>query len=270
MKKKDTVIEKEAEIETQAAIANDAAAEPAPLTEAEIEKLEKKQKRLQLIRWVIIKLSGMLFAVYAAYNVFSLIKDRDTILTSEGILITGAVAVLFAVLAVFAWTFGVKNIIIQMIRRRVLIITMLAITGLKLRIVDKIIGYLDLSSPETIINSAAYFMTLAGMLFLFAYYAFIIKDRPLYPTTSVVLPLLAFISFLTGLVLETILLFGYGIGVEASGLRTLVMRPVFYFGFLGLSGYFLFPPQKTDEEIEDAMEMQEMQERGEIPESPLL
>ena len=200
-------------------------------------------------RWLIIKLTGLLFAAYSAYNVFIIFRDKDRSLTSEGILISAIVALLFAILAAFAWTSEVKNFMFLKIRRKVLIITLLAIIALKLRIIDRVVANIDYTNMITVLYGASFIMTIVALVILFIYYAFIVKRIILYPRASIILPLSAMILFLLSLIAEAILFFEYGFGLEANPLRTVVIRPVFYLGFIGLSAYFLFPPQLTTDEM---------------------
>ena len=58
---------------------------------------------------------------------------------------------------------------------------------------------------------------------------------------------LLFAAFLLiSLVFEALLFFIYNVGLEGNAIRTLVSRPIFYFGFIGLSLSFLYPPQVKD------------------------
>ena len=211
-------------------------------------------------RWVIIKLTGLLFAAYAAYNIFIIIRDH-TVLSSEGIIISVLVAFLFSILAAYALTSGImpKNILFLIIRRTVYILALLAIFVLKLRMVDKVNAYIDQDLPYTIIYAFSYYLTQAGLLILFIYYAFI-RIRPLlFTKVYVILPIITMILFLGGLILEIILFFVYGIGLEANVIRTVVMRPVFYLGFIGLSAYYLFPPRLPPEKSKKQSEESEKQ-----------
>ena len=88
---------------------------------------------------------------------------------------------------------------------------------------------------------------LAAMVILFLYYTFFLRRLPLFPRAVVFLPLIALILFALSLIIEIILFLAYGMLLEDSVLRTVVIRPVFYFGFIGLSAHFLFPPEIVDE-----------------------
>ncbi len=121
---------------------------------------------------------------------------------------------------------------------------MLAIFALKLRMAGRVFAYIDFSKTHTILYGGAYIFTQAALLIIIIYYIAILKNLPLYPRASVLLPLSAIVLLLSSLVLETILFFVYSIGLEPSPLRTAVIRPIFYFGFIGLSAYFLFPALK--------------------------
>ena len=78
-------------------------------------------------------------------------------------------------------------------------------------------------------------------------YTFFLRRLPLFPRAVVFLPLIALILFALSLIIEIILFFAYRMLLEDSVLRTVVIRPVFYLGFIGLSAHFLFPPEIVDE-----------------------
>ena len=200
-------------------------------------------------RWFIIKLTGILFAIYSVYNIFLFVRDGSA-MPPVGIFISALVSLLFALLAAFAWTSEVKNVRFMMIRKTVMIIVLLTIFALKLRLVNRVMALLDFSKTQNVLYVAAYFLTLAGLLMLFVYYAFILRNLPLYPKASVFLPIAVIIGFVGCVVCEALLFFGFGFGLEASPLRTLVIRPVFYLGFIGLCVYFLFPPPLMEDLID--------------------
>lgn len=127
------------------------------------------------------------------------------------------------------------------------IVSLFFIFVLKLRMVVKVIDFFDVSHPETILYGCAYFFTLAAMVILFLYYTFFLRRLPLFPRAVVFLPLIALILFALSLIIEIILFLAYGMLLEDSVLRTVVIRPVFYLGFIGLSAHFLFPPEIVDE-----------------------
>ena len=205
-------------------------------------------KQKMTLRQLNVKLTGILFSVYSAYNLLVAVRDGKRGLSSEGILISIVVALMFAVFTVFVNTIGVKtNDMRFLIARRIaFIIALLVVFALKLRMAVEVIAYLDFSKIHTVLYGGAYFLTQAALLLLIIFYVFILKALPFYPRASVILPTIAIILFLFSLVLEVILFFVYGIGLEANTLRTLVMRPVFYLGFICLSLYFLFPPQLSE------------------------
>lgn len=225
-------------------------------------------KHKQTLRTLIIVVSGILFAAYSAYNVFIIVRDGSS-LPAMGIFISALVALMFGVLAAFSLTSvftaaasesitvhkdselagmsEVKNIGFLMMRSIAFNIALLVIFLLKLRMAGQVIAYLDYSTPHTVLYGGAYFVTLAAMLVLLVYYTFIVRKLPLYPRASVILPLSALILFFCGLAKEAVLLFVFNIGLEANLLRTAVIRPVFYLGFIGLSAYFLIPPPLTEE-----------------------
>lgn len=212
---------------------------------------ETQQKKVTP-RWLMIRLAGVLFAVYSLYNVFIIFRDRKE-LPLEGTIITAVVAVLFGLLAVYTWTSDVKNVLFVMIRRTVFIFVLLAIFALKLNLVVRVIAFLDVSSLYTVLYAGAYFLTQAAFLILLIYYIFILKNLPLYPKLSKLLPVAAILFFLSSFVMEMVLFFVFNIGLEATWLRTIVIRPVFYLGFIALCVYFLFP----------------LNEEAIVPESPL-
>ena len=200
-------------------------------------------------RWFIIKLTGILFAIYSAYNIFLIVRDGSA-MPPVGIFISALVSLLFALLAAFAWTSEVKNVRFMMIRKTMMIIVLLTIFALKLRLVNRVMALLDFSKTQNVLYVAAYFLTLAALLILFVYYAFILRNLPLHPKMSVILPVAVIIGFVGCVVCEALLFFGFGFGLEASPLRTLVIRPVFYLGFIGLCVYFLFPPPLMEDQID--------------------
>lgn len=202
------------------------------------------QKQNLMLRRLNIVLTGLLFAAYAVYNIFIIIRDGRG-LPAQGIFISALVALGFALFSAFVLTAGVrsKNPRFLMIRRITFILALLLIFLLKLRMVGQVVEYIDFSQLNTVIYGAAYFMTLAALLLLFIYYVFLRRIRIIFPRAAVFLIVAALILFLLSFIMEIILFFGYGIGIEANTLRTVVIRPIFYLGFIGLSLYFLFPPQ---------------------------
>lgn len=216
-------------------------------------------KHKQTLRRSVIISAGILFAVYAAYNVFIIIRDGE-MLPAGGALISALVALLFGVLAVFALTSAasasavksvaapasakssgksiVKKVRFIEVRSMAFNVALLMIFLLKLRMAGQVTAYLDFTQIHTVLYSIAYLMTQIALLALFVNYAFVQKNLPFYPRASAILPLSALILFVCSFALEVILFFVYGIGLEASQLRTLVIRPVFYLGFICLSAYF--------------------------------
>ena len=195
-------------------------------------------------RWVIIKLTGLIFAAYAAYNVYLIVKEHSD-MSSEGIFLSVVVAVLFAVLVIFSWTSEITDIrfiLFRMIRRISFIIAMLLIFALRLRIAHSVIDYIDTYELQTILNAAAFFSTQAALLLLIICYTFF-RRRLLYQKTVLLLTVFALALLLISFFLEAVLYYHYGIGLEATQLRTRVIRPIFYSGFIGLAVYFLFPPK---------------------------
>lgn len=225
------------------------------------------KQKLTLKRVVII-LTGLLFGAFSAYNVFVIIRDyKEMPLYAD--IISGVVALMFAVMAVFSLTSEIKpdiredittpddddvvgmtemqNIGFLVIRSTVFSIALAVIFLLKLRMSGKVLAFLDFSSLYTIIYFASYVLTQLALLFLIIYYTFVLKRLPLYPRASVFLPLAALILFAVSFILEIILFFVFRVILEANLIRTVVMRPVFYLGFIGLFAYFLFPAPFLDE-----------------------
>lgn len=198
-----------------------------------------KKKKLTPRR-LLMMLIGLLFAVYSAYNVFIIFRDLDSI-SSEGIVISAIVALLFALIAVYACTAGVKNIRFRVIRIRGINIVLLAVFALKLRLIDKVIAYMEIPEMYAVLYGVSYFMTLTALLILFIYYVFILRRPLLFPRVSVILPVSAALLFLGSFILDMILLCVFHLSVEGSFLRTIVIRPIFYLGFIGLSVYYLVP-----------------------------
>lgn len=215
-------------------------------------------KQLFTPRWLLVILTGCLFAAYSAYNVFIIIRDYPRGLSPEGIVISALVALMFAILAVYMWTAGIKgkkHILFMIVRRTSFIIALLVIVTLKLRLVVRTINFIEYTKFYTMLYGASYFMMLAALMILFVYYVFILNRLPFFPRAGVILPRTAIILFLLSLIAEAILFFVYGIGSEANALRSMVMQPVFYLGFIGLSLHFLYPIEisvnKTKEDIVD-------------------
>lgn len=202
-------------------------------------------------REFVIKLTGILFAVYSAYNVFIIIRDNSG-LTPQAILISAVVALMFGVLAAYALTFGliVEPLFLQ-IRRTIFIAALLIVFALKLRMVGAVAAYFDPSKIHTVLYCVAYGMTQTALLVLLVYYIFIRGVLLFFPKARVILPTFAAALFLCSLILEAILCFAYDIRLEASFMRTIVIRPVFYLAFIGLSVYFLFLP-KPDTALPDS------------------
>ena len=199
-------------------------------------------KQKLTLRGFIIMLTGVLFAAYAAYYAFVIIRDIQRSLAPEKIAIYAILVLLFGLLAGFAWTSEVKSFRFLEARKTVMIIVLLAVIALKLRLIGKIIAALEDSSPQSLLYCGSYFSTLAALLLLFVFYAFILRRLEFHPRAAVILPSATLILFIAGLVFEAILFFGFGIGLEANSLRTMVSRSIFYLSFIGLSAYFLLPP----------------------------
>lgn len=200
-------------------------------------------KNILTPKWFIITLTGILFAVFSAYNVYIFFTGRGT-LTREAMLITALVALLFALLALFAWTSEFnKNVRFIFIRKTVFIMVLFTVFALKMRLVLRVIGYIDFSRLNTVLYGCSYFLTQIALLLLLIYYALVVKDLPKHRKSAFVLPLSAMILFLLSLAADIILFFGLGINLEASPMRTMIFRPVFYLSFAGLSAYFMFTPK---------------------------
>lgn len=217
-------------------------------------------KQKLTLRRIIIILTGLCFAVYAAYNVFVLIKDGGSLPTA-GIIISGLVAFLFAVLSIFAFTSDMRlntpeddDIRLLAVRRIFFGGVLVAVWLLKLRMAGQVAAYVDVSMPHTILYAGAYVATQLALLALFVLFVFILPKRPFFPRLCVLLPLLALLLFVAGFVCDTLLFFGFHVMVEASPLRTMLVRPVFYLGFIGLSLYFLLPPPMPSELPEEEEE----------------
>ena len=82
-------------------------------------------------RWLLTILTGCLFAAYSAYQVFIIFRDAPRGLSAEGIVISAIVALMFAILAVYLWTAGVKgkkHILFMIVRRTSFIIALLVLS----------------------------------------------------------------------------------------------------------------------------------------------
>lgn len=201
-----------------------------------------------VLRRVLIILSGVLFAVYAAYNLFIVVRNGNA-LSEEGMFISMAVALLFVVLALFAWSAGVTpdKPLVLILRHVAFIIALSALFLLKLRMVWQVVEFFDPALPYTVLYAVSYALMQLAILMLLVFYIFIVKSYEQFPRASVLLPLAAMLLFVCGFVLEIILFFAFGVGVEDSPLRTMVIRPIFYFGFISLSAYFWIPAPIVEE-----------------------
>ena len=133
----------------------------------------------------------------------------------------------------------------MIVRRTSFIIAMLVIIALKLRLVIQVINYMDYTRFDTVLYGVSYFLMLLALMILFFYYVFILNRLPFFPRAGVILPRTAIVLFLLSLIAEQILFYVYGIGLEANAMRSMVIQPVFYLGFIGLSLHFLYPVQLT-------------------------
>ena len=205
-----------------------------------------KQPYKPTARLTVAALTGVMFAAYAAYSVFILIRDARH-LSSTARVISAAVAIVFAVFALFAWTCNLKpeTIHILIVRRIAFVAGLVIVFLLKLRMITKVSAYLDFSQFHTVLYACAYLLTQVAIALLLIYYAFILPKLAVYPKAAVQLPMIALILFVLSMILEALLLFIYGIGTETSYLRSAVSRPLFFLGFIGLSAYFLLPPEPT-------------------------
>ena len=206
-------------------------------------------KRFLTLRGVIIFLTGILFAVYSVYNIYIIINDSDEIGTG-GTLISAAVALIYAIFAFFAFSAGatVNDIRFYIGRRILFILALVAAFGIKLRLIRSIITAITFSDMSTVLYGASFILTQFGMLFLIIYYVFIARTMEKNAVPPVTLQILALVFFALSLICEMVLLFVYGIGLEGNPLQTMIFRPVFYLGFIGLSVYFMLPPPQPNKE----------------------
>lgn len=203
------------------------------------------KKRLS-VRRIVIFLTGVLFAVYSVYNVFLIVRDKGRGMPVDGQIISAVVAFIFAVLAAFMWTSEVNDLRVIVIRKTALVISLIVLFLLKLRLLSRMIDYIEVSTLYTVLYGVIYVLTLLALFVLFFYYTVILKNRPRYPKAAFFLPLSSALLFLCCLILEMIVFVVYDIGAEANELRTLIIRPVFYLGFIGLSMYFALPPKRKN------------------------
>lgn len=213
------------------------------LTNAAVLFREEKMKNILTPKWFIIKLTGILFAVFSAYNGYIFFTGRG-LLTREAMLISALVALLFALLALFSWTSEFnKSVRFIFIRKTGFIIVLFTVFALKMRLALRVIGYIDFSRMNTVLYGCSYFMTQIALLLLLIYYAFVVKDLPKHRKSAILLPMSAMLLFLLSLAADMVLFFGLGINLESSPMRTMIFRPVFYLSFTGLSAYFMFTPK---------------------------
>lgn len=204
-------------------------------------------KRFLTPRGLIIFLTGIMFAVYAVYNLYIMGKDSDTIGTG-GMIITGLVTIIYAVFAFFAFSAGVivNDIRFYVVRRIAFIIALVAAFGIKLRLIADIVSMITFSQKYTVLYGGSFLMTQVAMLFLIVYYVFVAKRMDKNVKPPVTLQIIALVFFILSYICEMVLFFVYGIGLEGDSLRTMIFRPVFYLGFIGLSVYFMLPPQQPN------------------------
>ena len=194
---------------------------------------------------MLIKLTGLLFAAYSAFYVFVVIRDTKIYNTYEKV-ICALVVLLFAVLAGFAFTSEAKNMKFLTIRRVVMLVDLVTVFVIKLFVAGRVFATLDITKLETIFYVGAYLFTQLALLIILLYYALIRKSLPVFPKASVILLITSAAFLLISLVFEALLFFIYNVGLEGNAIRTLVSRPILYFGFIGLSLSFLYPPQVKD------------------------
>ena len=215
------------------------------ITNAAVYFWEEIMEEKQRLRLFIVRLTALLFAEYSLFYIFVIFRDFNRAELQE-LLVEAFVSLLFALLSAFAWTSEVSDLKFIRVRRIVFIVALLAAVLLKLRLTGRVIAFLDFTGENRLLFAlygAAFFMSLAAMIIIFIYYTFIRRNMPLYPKVSKILPLTAMILFLLSFAAEGALFFVYRIGLEANTLRTVVSRPLFYLGFIGLSAYFLYPPR---------------------------
>ena len=201
-------------------------------------------KKPLLRRLFIVFPAGILLTVYSAYNVFLIFRD-SILMTPDQTLICALVALMFAIFAAFLFTAGFRadDLWFLMIRRMLFISALLSIFVFKLRMLGPVLDYFNIYKLNTIIYFAAYVMTQVALLVMFIYYAFIRNRLIVSPHATTILSVTAIVLLLCSFALEVVLLFVYHIGLEETPLRTIIIRPVFFFSLVGICLYFMFPPQ---------------------------
>ena len=188
---------------------------------------------------------GLIFR--GVFRVLCVVVIRDTkIYNTYEKVICALVVLLFAVLAGFAFTSEAKNMKFLTIRRVVMLVDLVTVFVIKLFVAGRVFATLDITKLETIFYVESYLLTQLALLIILLYYALIRKSLPVFPKTSVILLITSAAFLLISLVFEALLFFIYNVGLEGNAIRTLVSRPIFYFGFIGLSLSFLYPPQVKD------------------------
>jgi len=201
------------------------------------------------LRWFFIKLAGVFFAVYSVYCVFIIFNGISKDLTTEGVVTNVLYAVFYAVFSFFAFTSEVKDIRFLTVRRIIFIAALLAELLLRLRSFRFVIYIINFSNPLTVLLGATYIMPIVGMLIILANFAFLSKNLLQHPKSSVLLPLSAMLLFLCSVVLEMIQLFKYSSGSNGITLRSIIITPVFYLGWICLSVYFMYPPKSIEDPV---------------------
>lgn len=123
--------------------------------------LEDNIKQTFSLKKLITVLTGLMFAVYAAYNVFVIIRGRSY-LPAIGLVILAAVAVLFAILSAYLFTSLIvsDDIRFLMLRSTMFIVSLFFIFVLKLRMVVKVIDFLTFHTPKLFCTAARTFLRL--------------------------------------------------------------------------------------------------------------
>ncbi len=106
-----------------------------------------------------VTLTALLFALYSLYNILIIYKDKAS-LSSQAILISVIVALMYLVFTGFVVTAGVetKNIRFLIGRRVAFIIALITVFLLKLRMSGQVIAYLDFTKLHTVLYGCAYLM----------------------------------------------------------------------------------------------------------------
>ena len=199
---------------------------------------------------IVNLLTTLMFAAFTAYQVylyFEIEEQRLGRLFGIGIFVCLFLASAFSLIR-FDWA--------RVIFRVLLIAGLIAYFLLKLLSINTIFSKLDFSNIPSVLNCAIFIFAELALLILVVYYLALrpniylrVKRKPTVILMSVVIAL-----FVSCLVMECILILGFGMNIELKLRYTLISRFFYCFAFVGLAVGFMIPvslPGNMIKEIED-------------------